>query len=248
MALMPADTTTMAVLAGAVALAGVVRGFSGFGSALVFIPLATTVVAPWRAVIILLVVDGIMALPLLPRAVRECTWREVGPLALSAAVTVPVGAYFLVSVDPTALRWVLSALALSAVAVLASGWRYAGAPRPAVSAAVGGISGLLGGMASFYGPPIALFWLGGQSASATVRANLIVFLALATAAAALSFAAYDVFRLSAAIQALYLMPVYGLAAWGGVRLFGFASEPFFRRIAYLIISGSAITGAPLFDD
>jgi len=229
------------------ALAGVVRGFTGFGSALVFIPIASSIVPPWQAVILLFIIDGVTSLPLMPDAVRRCTWREVVPLALGATVTVPLGTYFLLSVDPTSLRWALSALALGAVGVLASGWRYHRAPGPALSAAVGVSSGFLGGLCSFWGPPIVIFWLGGQSASATVRANVIVFLTAMSVVAGVVFAAHGLFKPDLVLHSLLQMPVYGLALWAGARLFRYASEDLFRRIAYLVIAGAAVSSAPAFD-
>jgi uncharacterized protein len=234
-------------LAMAAALAGLMRGFSGFGSALLFVPLASLYVEPSKAVILLFVIDGLMALPLLPRALRRCNWREVAPLSAGAAVTVPIGVFFLVSVDPTALRWVLSALALGAVAVLASGWRYHSHPGAALSAVVGSTSGFLGGLASFYGPPIVIFWLGGQSSSATVRANIIVYLAAMAVVAGVSFALYGIFEPATVKQALFLMPAYGVAMWLGARLFVRASEDFFRRLAYLVIAGAVVSSSPAFD-
>lgn len=234
-------------LAIAAVIAGLVRGFSGFGAALVFIPLASAVVEPWRAVILLFVIDGLMSLPLIPGASRNCTWREVAPLSLGAAITVPIGGYFLVTADPTALRWALSALALGAVAVLASGWRYHGAPDPRVSATVGMVSGLLGGMASFYGPPMVIFWLGGQSTTRTVRANIIMFFAVMLLVAGATYTAYGIFKWAVIQEAVILLPLYGGAVWVGAQLFRYASEDLFRRIAYLIITGSAVSSSPAFD-
>ena len=229
------------------ALAGAVRGFTGFGTALVFIPFASGIVPPWQAVVILYIIDSVTTVPLIPAAVRKCTWREVAPLSLGAAVTVPIGAYLLLTVDPTALRWALGALALGAVAILASGWRYHSAPGRLVSAAVGASSGFLGGLCSFYGPPIALFWLGGQSRADTVRANIIVFLAAISCVAGITFAAHGLFESHVVVLALMLMPIYGCAVWTGTKLFPYASESAFRRIAYLIITGAAIDGLPAFD-
>lgn len=234
-------------LALAAALAGSIRGFSGFGAALMFTPLASMFVEPWRAVLLLFLIDGLMSLPLVPGALRQCNWREVVPLTAGATITVPVGVYFLVSVDPVALRWTLSGLALGAVAVLSSGWRYQAQPGPAVSGGVGAISGLLGGLAGFYGPPMVIFWLGGRNATATVRANIIVFFAAMTVVAGATYAFYGVFKISVVQQALYLMPAYGLALWIGAHLFRRASENLFRWIAYAVIAGVAASSSPAFD-
>ena len=229
------------------ALAGAVRGFTGFGTALVFMPLASGIVAPWQAVIILYIIDSVTALPLVPNAVRTCTWSEVAPLSIGAAVTVPIGAYFLLTIDPTSLRWALAALALGAVAILASGWRYQDVPGRLVSAAVGASAGVLGGLCSFWGPPIAIFWLGGQSRAATVRANIIVFLAAMSCVSGVTYAAHGLFEVHVVALALVLMPVYGVAVWVGTALFPYASDSAFRRIAYMIITGAAITSVPALD-
>jgi len=229
------------------ALAGAVRGFTGFGSALVFTPIASSIVEPWQAIILLFVMDGCTALPLIPDAVRNCTWREVVPLTLGATVAVPVGAHFLLTIDPTVLRWILSALSLGAVAALASGWRYHAVPGTALSAVVGASSGFLGGMCSFWAPPIVLFWLGGQSGARMVRANVIVFLLAMTVVGAATYGALGLFKPAVVYQALFLMPFFGLALWVGTKLYRHASEDVFRRISYLVIAGAAVSSAPAFD-
>ncbi len=228
-------------------LAGLVRGFSGFGTALVFMPLASTLVQPWQAVIILYIIDTVTTLPLIRNAVSRCAWREVAPLSIGAAMLVPIGAYFLTRADPTALRWALSGIALGAVALLGSGWRYQKEPSWRVSAIVGTLSGFLGGLCSFWGPPIAVFWLGGQSRPDVIRANIIVFLAIMSCVSGVTYALHGLFNREMVAIALLLIPVYGAAVWAGARLFPYASERAFRRIAYVIITGSAVTGLPAFD-
>ena len=51
---------TVVFLIAAALAAGLARGFSGFGAALIFVPLASAVVGPQVAVPLLLVVDGVM--------------------------------------------------------------------------------------------------------------------------------------------------------------------------------------------
>lgn len=226
-------------------LAGLVRGFSGFGAALVFTPLANIVVEPWRAVTLLVILDFLLALPLLPRAAKACVWREVAPLTGAAALTVPVGAFFLVSVDATALRWAMALLALLAVGVLVSGWRYASRPTPYLSAGVGALAGGLGGLSSFYGPPIIIFWLSGQAGSGTVRANLIVFFAAIGLVASTVYTLLGILTVSVFLESLLLMPPYGVSLFLGARLFGLASERTFRNLAYLAIVGAALSSLPV---
>ena len=84
----------------AAGLAGLVRGFTGFGAAMVYIPIASAVYEPVVAVVTLFIVDAIIQIPLVYRAVHRCRWSEVLPLALGATLTVPVGVYALRVSDP----------------------------------------------------------------------------------------------------------------------------------------------------
>src|SRR5919106_6814645 len=92
------DAVSAQVLVGlalAATVAGVVRGFSGFGSAMIFIPIASALTNPPTAVVLLLF-DTLLTVPLVVRAVRRCSWREVLPLGLGAVVTVPLGVWLLI--------------------------------------------------------------------------------------------------------------------------------------------------------
>ena len=124
------------------ALAGLTRGFSGFGSALIYIPLISAVYEPRIAAATLLLIDTASSTPFSVRELPRCNWREVAPVVAVAAVMTPIGALALIFADPIVLRWVISALVLVLLAVLVSGWRYHGKPTLPVMAAVGTVSGL----------------------------------------------------------------------------------------------------------
>ena len=49
-------------------LSGLVRGFTGFGTALVYIPLVTQVLSPIEAVFSMIIFDFFGILPMVPRA------------------------------------------------------------------------------------------------------------------------------------------------------------------------------------
>jgi len=232
-------------VAAAAALAGLVRGFSGFGSAMIFVPVAGAIYEPKIAVVLLFIFDGLTTTPMLVPAFRRCVWREVLPLTVGAAVAVPVGVRILLVAQPLLLRWLISAMVLAGVVLMAGGWRYRRAPSLAVSAAIGGVSGLAGGIASLYGPPVILFWLGGPGDARTVRANVFAFLGLATVISGVTYALNDMFTLPLLQIALLLTPLYGLATWIGSRLFAAASERQFRILAFLLCGGVAVASVPL---
>lgn len=229
----------VAVAAG---LAGLVRGFAGFGSAMVFMPIAALSTNPETALVLLFLIGTPAQIPILVKSVRLCTWREVAPLALGATVTVPLGVKLLLVLDPDLMRLIISILVLILVAALASGWRYTARPRPAATALIGGAAGLGGGMAGLYGPVIVLFWLGGQSEAPTVRANLFAFFGVLSVIETATFLLNGMITWDRIGAGLALLPIFGLAVWAGSRLFTLATGAIFRRIALALCAISAMVG------
>src|SRR6185295_19202886 len=161
--------------AAAAGTAGLVRGFSGFGGALIYMPLITAIYEPRIAAVTLLLVDFLSSTPFAMFELRRCTWREVWPISIAMAVTVPLGTYLLVVLDPIVLRWIIAILVIGLVAILVSGWRYRGPSSLPITTGIGMIAGVGAGAAQIAGPPVILYWLSRGNNAVTLRANLMVF-------------------------------------------------------------------------
>jgi len=220
--------------------AAVVRGLAGFGSAMIMIPVMSVFLGPVVAVPILNLVDAVTTLPMLPPATRKCRWREVIPLFIGAALLMPLGVHLLKVVDPTLLRHIMAGLILGMAIVTAFGLRYKGEPNRLVSVAVGAVSGVMSGAIGLSGPPIILFWLGGQANAATARANVIAYFGLMTVALIATMLWSGLFTPQVLGLSLILMPVYAVGLALGARGFRYASEKHFRLFALGLISAVAI--------
>jgi uncharacterized membrane protein YfcA len=236
-----------AIAVGIAALSGLVRGFSGFGSALIYMPLISAVYSPRLAAPTLLLIDTICALPFALRAMPHCNWREVAPTSLAGAVVLPFGALALVLLDPLWLRWFIAGLVLVALVTLAAGWHYHGRPTLAASLGVGALAGFGGSAVQIGAPPLLVFWLGGDNDAVTVRANIMVYF---IAQGALSMVMYFVSVLISA-QAIILSLLLGLpfavAIVAGTLWFHGANEALYHRAAYLIIALAMLVSLPVFD-
>ncbi|MSP82277.1 MAG: sulfite exporter TauE/SafE family protein [Alphaproteobacteria bacterium] len=241
---MLSDSTLIAVAAAA-ALAGFVRGYTGFGAAMVFVPVASVLYSPAVAVALIFLMDLPSTVLLFAAAVRKCDLRGIVFLAIGACVAIPVGVWGLTVLPVGIIRWVIAAAILGAVAALATGWRYRRVPTKAQSLAVGAASGLLGGLASLFGPPVVLFWLGGQEPAPRVRANLMVYFGITTIVSGLSLWAGGFFEPRVLLQALVLAPLYGATTWLGSRAFRVLPERLFRPFALAICAGAALATLPL---
>ena len=80
-----------AVALGIAVLAGAVRGFTGFGSALLYMPLISAIYGPRIAAATLLLIDTICSLPFAIKAIPDCNWREVRVVMITGVIGVPLG-------------------------------------------------------------------------------------------------------------------------------------------------------------
>lgn len=244
---MPAFDLVFALALLVAFVGGTVRGFAGVGGGLIFVPLISALYDPVRAGPTLLIIDFLLAVPMTIRALPNAHWREITPMAVAAALTTPLGVWALAALDPIVLRWGLAITVAAILAVLVSGFRYATRPGLPVTAAVGAVSGFVGGAAQISAMPAAAFWLAGPGDRHEVRRNLIVFFALASIAAAVFLLAAGLFTREVGWLALWLGPAYGIGIWLGGRRFIGATEEGYRRAAYAIIAVAAVLSAPLWD-
>ncbi|PXA99971.1 sulfite exporter TauE/SafE family protein [Nostoc sp. 3335mG] len=241
------DTQVLVLAALAAALAGCARGFSGFGGALIFVPLASSLIGPKLATAILLIVDGVLTLGMVPDGWRRANRREVFTMAVGALFGVPLGTALLALAPALTLRWIICGIVLVLLAFLVSGWRYHGTPRPHYAVGVGALAGLFGGAAQMSGPPVVAYWLGGAFPARTVRANLVVYFAVSSIISASAYLFAGLLTGQALLLSALIGPSYGLGLLAGARLFGLASETTFRRICFMLIACSALVSLPLFD-
>lgn len=226
---------------------GVTRGFSGFGGALIFIPLAAALLGPKVAVPLFYMSDMFTASPWGLRKAPHCQWREMAPILAGTLLFLPLGASLLTAVDPVILRWITSFLVLVMLGLLATGWRYPKPPSAPVSFGVGGTAGFMGGATGITGPLIIAYWLGSPAAATLVRINIIVFYAMSSLYSDVIFYLRGFFTWQVVGYALLTGPIYGLGLIGGARLFSGTSDRTYRIAAFVLIAVSSIVSLPIFD-
>lgn len=225
-----------------VGVAGLLRGFTGFGAGLVMVPALGLLVGPQLAVPIAVLLDMVASLQLLPPAIRSVRWRIVGPLGLAACVTIPIGSTVLARLEVGLMQRVISGAVLVCVVLLWTGWRYHARPSLPVSAATGAASGLLTGMAGIGGPPVILLFHSGPHSGPEVRASLIGYFAITQLVALIAFVVYRLLTVEALVLALILSPVFLFSAWLGTRQFGRVDERRFRHLSLGFLALLAIAG------
>lgn len=232
-------------LIAAVCVAGLVRGFAGFGSAMIIMPVASSVLSPVEAVIFLISAELVGPLPNAPSAWRDGAPRDVGLLVLGAVFALPLGAWALSFMDPTLFGWIVSLLVVVLLVLTVSGWRLKGALTKQMTIATGAVGGFMTGFAGIPGPPVIMLYMASRLPIAVIRANFLLYLV------ALDLLLFPVLWMMghmnwsvALLGALVGIPNL-LANMIGARLFDPSAEHVFRTVAYIVIAASAIVGLPL---
>lgn len=225
--------------------AGLVRGFSGFGTALIFVPVANIFLDP-KQVIVVIALTGIASnAVILPRAWRQGSRGEVGLLVLAALLTVPLGLTALDYFDQVTIRWIITVVAGGMLIALIAGWRYTGAVTMPTILATGAAAGILGGMTGLTGPAVVLFYLAGQAVAQSVRANTILFLAALDVVLIANLVWQGAVTLDLLLFAAILAIPYALTTLLGQRLFHPDYEKSYRNVAYTVVALAVISGLPV---
>lgn len=232
-------------LALTIGIAGFVRGFTGFGTALIFVPVAGIFLPPAQVIAVITLTGVASTAALLPRAWGQADLRQVALLAFAALLTVPLGLVIMDRLDAVSVRWIVSGVAGTTLLALVLGWRYGGHVSWPGLVAIGAAAGVVGGMTGMTGPVVILFYLSGHGLVQLVRANTIVFLSALDVVIVVNL----LWRGDAEWVAVWLAGIlavpYFLTTLAGQALFAPARQKLYRYAAFTVIGIAVVSGLPI---
>lgn len=233
-------TPLMLLAAVIVAAAGVIRGITGFGGAMIMTPPLALIFGPKLAVPVVLLLETFAATPMLREAVIRARWRMITPMFVAAFLTVPLGGYLLVSTDPDVLRRAIAVIVIIFSLLLLNGVRYNGPQRLVTSVALAGLSGTMLGATSIGAPPVILYLLSGPDAIGVTRANLTLYVVVTSAAALVMLGSHGLLDGTSLLSALMLAPSFYCGVLVGNRLFPRFGDLQFRRFTLLLMTAVSL--------
>ena len=229
---------------GAIALvAFVVRGVSGFGSAMVGIGGLSLLLPPQQVVPAFLALELLTTAHLLPGVWRQIDWKSLRWVIGGCLLATPLGLTLLAGLDAAAMRLMVSLCLLAIATLMLSGLAARLTPKqtpgPLGALAVGAVSGALNGAVGISGPPAIVFYFA-TTAAATSRATLIAYF-LFTDVWALVLAGGAGLLTQAALPLITVALPFSLAGiWLGQRLYLRLNEAQLRRLVWTLL---AVLGA-----
>jgi hypothetical protein len=230
---------SLLVAAIAVGVAGYVRGYGGFGFAMITVAALSLLFPLARVVPMVLLLDIGASLLLLPGVWRSVHWSALFWLLTGVMAGTPLGVWLLGTVPAAPMKLAVAAVIFVLALLMRQGWghrRRSG--RPAIfGLGTGLVSGVLNGAAAIGGPPAILFFFASPTGAAVSRASLIAFFLVTDILAALTCAAAGLMTVDDGRRALMLVLPLAAGLLADSRAFIRTPEERFRKrvLLYLML-------------
>lgn len=222
-------------------LAGVVRGYSGFGFAAIILLGAGLVANPVLFVPVVVIADLFLTAGQAQSIRREIDWRRIMWLAPGAVISMPLGVAVVARMGDDTARLTFSLLVLAVTAVLWTGWRTSTPLGAPAHVATGVVSGVAQG-ASLGGLPVAAFFAAQPLQAQTFRATIIAFFFLIDLVALPLMSGAGLVTIDTGLATAILLPFMAFGVWYGSQRFRSASPEDFRRYALVLLTILALAG------
>ena len=231
---------TFAIALALVFGASIVRGLTGFGLAIILVPLLSVIVEPAQAVVISILLQ-LLAGPIGLKRILEDGERETAiPIAIAAVLATPFGVWLLSVTPADVARVSIAMLAIAAFGLMFVPVKEAAVPGRKETWATGIMAGVLTGFASMPGPAVVPYYMRRKLPPAVVRGSmLMVFFATAIAGSIASFAIGTADLHLLWLSVLFYPALY-IGTWLGEMAFGKVSEPVWRTLVGVILGIAGI--------
>ena len=223
-----------------VCLAATAQAMTGFGFALVLVPLLSVLYDPRIVVMVSLSLGMVSRLPLLAQSWRQVELIRIAPLCLTSIVGSVGGTQLLLRVDGSALR-----LGIGLVVIALAGLLLLEKRRPArreglAALAAGLVSGALNGATAMGGPPVVLLGVNQAWGKENFRANLLAYFLVSQGGGVALLVLAGAFTPAVLELDAKLLPglVAGLAL--GSVLFKVVPADRFRRLVVLLVIATGL--------
>jgi len=224
-------------------LAGLLRGFSGFGFAIAAMPLLSLLRPPAEVVPVVLLLQAAISVQGLRGAWAAADWASLRWMLPGAVLATPLGLAALAMLPAAPVRLVIAGLVFATVAALARGFRLVAMAGPPWALGSGILAGLCNGLAAMPGPPVIAFYLAAPLRAGAGRAAMIVLFLFTSLAGLLPMAALGRVGVESLVLAgLGVAPVWGGSALGAA-LYARSPEARYRRVALWMLAATGVAAA-----
>jgi uncharacterized membrane protein YfcA len=224
----------------AVCIGGIVRGFTGFGSALIIIPALTLVFSPIQAVVMHSVMEVPVVLGLAPTAIRHADRSVALPMIAALIITTPIGAVVLSTIDADALKLMIAMAVLGMVSLLAFQRRVQVLLGRRGTIAGGALGGLIQGATGIGGPPIVTALMARGDEPVVSRGNVIAVMSSVISVSLVAFGLFGLITREVLVMGALASPFCLLATLSGMHAFKVFGGANHRSVTLVVLALTAL--------
>ena len=217
-------------------LAGIVRGFVGFGASLIIVMTASVILGPRSAVAIATLSGLPSMLQLLPIAIKKADRGFVIPFGLAAMIAAPFGTWLLVSIEPIFMKIGISVTVMCMVLMLYKDVKISAHSNKKFLIGVGIGAGLIQGSAGIGGPPAVAVALSKPGTTEEQRANVIGAVTALGICGIIPLWYHNLFTIQVIVTSVVFFPIYVASTWVGTRFFVKYGQSYFRNFSLIILT------------
>lgn len=225
-----------------VLLAGMVRGFAGFGMSALMMAGLALIMPPITLIPVCFMMESVASFMMFRGGFRMADRKVVGGLVAGTVIGTPLGLMATMAISTDTSRTI--ALALILLLALLQLLRT----PPAILASRKGLygagltAGIATGLASVGGMVVALYVLAQQAPAAKMRASLVLYLAFSMVASGLWLYLSGLLDMLALQRSLIFAPIVILGVLLGTVLFRPSLEQFYKRFCLGLLMTVAMSG------
>lgn len=224
-------------------IGGLMHGFTGWGGAMVMMPLMSVMYGPVQSLGIILIGGMLVSAQLFPWALRRADWQELKPLLVSIVFAIPFGAYLLFHLEPALVIRIIGILIIASALLQLSGWSYKGPRGTLPAASAGAVCGFINGFSGLGGAPLVLYVLSKPVSSELQRATLIIAVTVISFCVFVAVVSGGGMGAQSLARGVIIAPIQMAGAWLGAKLFQVLPSEVFKKFSLimLIVLGVSVT-------
>ena len=228
---LPAFALAFAMTFGAAAI----RGLTGFGMAIILVPLLGLIIAPAQAVIVAIVLQLLIGPVGIRKIIADAERRSALTIAAYAVLATPLGLWLLKLTSPDLARLIIALVAIGAFLLVLLPSTPGRKPGRVETGLTGIASGILTGFAAMPGPPVVPYYLRRKLPPQVTRASMMLVFFVTAIAGTLSAFALGVASTRLLWLSLLLFPAVLAGNWLGGLAFGRISETLWRSFVAVVL-------------
>ena len=221
-------------------LAGLIQGFSGFGSVLLSLPLLVLFLDVREAIPLANLMGVVLTVLIIVQLRAHWEWGKIWPLLAGACPGIPAGVWLLTRMDPMHIQIVLGAVLLAyavygllfrlPIGRLGGAWAYV----------FGFFAGGLGGAVSASGPPVIVYTSLQAWTKDQIKVTLQGFFVVSGLLIGVFQAANGLVTDGVIRNFLVSVPTLLAGTWAGSLLYGKFREEGYRRVMLVLLGALGV--------